>query len=149
MRAGKLFEPGSFSSKPHRPHPSPCIAMSPPSLRATFVVLVVSAVAAFATPSLTVKASTPNVNVDGLEKLKVTTIVTNTGDETLKLLNDPRGVLDSFPENSFHITDAAGSRPSFNGGKVNSRVCLLRKPVCSCPRVPLLGQVQSYIRCRP
>jgi len=69
-------------------------------------------------PRLTVETSTPNVNVDGLEELKVTTTITNTGDETLKLINDPRGVLDPFPENSFRITDAAGFRPSFNGAKV-------------------------------
>jgi len=53
-----------------------------------------------------------------LENLKVTTTVTNTGDETLKLLNDPRGALSPFPENTFSITDPNGSSPSFNGAKV-------------------------------
>ena len=89
------------------------------SLRASLVALVASAVAVSAAPSLSLKISTPNLDVDGLENLKITTTITNTGDETLKLLNDPRGVLDSFPENSFTITDASGSRPSFTGAKVS------------------------------
>ena len=41
------------------------------------------------------------------------------GDETLKLLKDPRGALRPFPENTFSITDATSSRPSFNGAKVD------------------------------
>ena len=89
------------------------------SLRATLVVLITSAVAANAAPSLTVKSSTPNVEITGLQNLKVAVTVFNTGDETMKLLNGPRGVLDSFPEHSFTITNAAGSRPSFSGAKVN------------------------------
>jgi peptidyl-Lys metalloendopeptidase len=88
-------------------------------LRASLAALVASAITASAAPSLTVKTSTPNAIVDGLGNLKVTATITNTGDETLKLLNDPRGVLNKFPENSFNITDATGSRPSFNGAKVN------------------------------
>ena len=82
------------------------------------LVLIASAIAVSADPSLTVKASTSNVNVDGLENLEVTTTVFNAGDETLRLLNDPRGVLDPFPENTFSITNAVGSRPLFNGAKV-------------------------------
>lgn len=88
------------------------------SLLAPLVALVVSALAASAAPSLTVTASTPNVDIDGLENLKVTTTVTNTGDETVKLLNDPRSVLHSFPENSFYITNSTGIRPPFSGAKV-------------------------------
>ena len=88
------------------------------SVFASLVTFVVSAVVASAAPSLTLKTSTHNVNVDGLENLKVTTTITNTGDETLKLLNDPRGVLDAFPANTFTITDPTGSGPSFNGAKV-------------------------------
>jgi len=93
--------------------------MLPPSLFAPLIILVASTVTVSAAPGLTVKTSTPNVEVDGLENLKVTTTVINTGGETLKLLNDPRGVLNSFPENTFTITDAAGSRPLFDGAKVH------------------------------
>ena len=89
------------------------------SLRAALVVLIASAVAGDAAPGLTIKTSAPNAEVHGLQNLKVTVTILNTGDETLKLLNDPRGVLDSFPENSFTITNGAGSHPSFNGAKVS------------------------------
>ena len=90
-----------------------------PSFRAPFVILVASAVAASAAPGLTLKSSTPNANVNGLENLKVTTTVTNTGDGTLKLLNDPRGVLNTFPENTFTVTNPSGSNPLFTGAKVS------------------------------
>ena len=97
-----------------------------PSLQAVLVVALASAVTdVSAAPGLTVKTSTANVKVDGLENLKVTATVINTGDETLKLLNDPRGVLNSFPENSFAITNAVGSRPLFNGAKVGQRAYYL------------------------
>ena len=89
------------------------------SLRASLVALVASAIAVSATPGLTVTTSIPSDNVDGLGNLKITATVTNTGDQTLKLLKDPRGVLSTFPENTFSITDATGSGPSFNGAKVN------------------------------
>ena len=89
------------------------------SLRTVLVALVASAVTVDAAPSLSVKTSIPKVEVDGVKNLKVTVTVINTGDETLRLLNDPRGVLSSFPENSFTITSAAGSRPSFSGAKAN------------------------------
>ena len=88
-------------------------------LRASLIILATSAVTASAAPDLTVKTSTSNVEVDGLENLKVTTTITNTGDETLKLLNDPRGILDAFPENSFNVINATGSRPLFNGARVS------------------------------
>ena len=93
--------------------------MFSPSLRASLVALVASAVVVSAAPGLTVKTSTPSDKVNGLGNLKVTATVTNTGDQTLKLLKDPRGVLNTFPENTFSITDASGSSPSFNGAKVN------------------------------
>jgi len=86
------------------------------SICGSLVALIASVSAA---PSLTLKTSTPDVNVSGLENLKVTTTITNTGDGTLKLLNDPRGVLNTFPENTFIVTNPAGSRPSFHGAKVN------------------------------
>ena len=91
----------------------------PSSLHAILAVLVASAVVAGAAPSLTVKTSAPNVEVDGLQNMKVTVTVLNTGDEVLKLLNDPRGVLNSFPEDSFIITNANGTHPSFDGAEVN------------------------------
>ena len=81
--------------------------------------LVISAVAVSATPGLTLKISIPNANVDRLESLKVSTTIINTGDETLRPLNDPHGDLNSFPGDSVTITDTSGSRPSLNDAKVN------------------------------
>ena len=95
------------------------------SLRAPLVALVAylavvsSAPSASTPPSLTVKTSTSDLNINGLENLKVTTTVVNTGGESIKLLNDPRGVLDPFPENSFTFTNPSGPRPSFVGARVN------------------------------
>ena len=115
------------------------------SLRTSLIALVASAVAVSAAPGLTVKTSTTSGNVDGLANLKVTATVTNTGDQSLKLLNDPRGVLSTFPENTFSITDAAGSGPSFNGAKVNCASGYFSR-VCSCFWFLLLGQVQPHAR---
>ena len=78
-----------------------------PSIHASVAALAVYVVAVSAVPSLTPKTSTPIVNVDGLTKLKVSATIVNTGDETLTLFDDSRGVLDPLPENST-ITDAAG-----------------------------------------
>ena len=103
------------------------------SLRASLVVLLASALVVSAAPavsdvpSVTVKTSTTNVNVDGLQNLKVTTTIVNTGGETLKLLKDPRGALNSFPENTFTITGPTGFQPSFNGARVNRRSGYLLK----------------------
>ena len=96
--------------------------MMPSSFRAALFALAVSVVAVSAAPRLTVKTSGPDLNADGLENLEVAATITNSGDETLRLLNDPRGVLSPFPENSFTITDATGSRPVFNGAKIKSLV---------------------------
>lgn len=101
------------------------VSVEPPAFT-NFVAMLFSrfcaslvALAVSTTPSLTLKISTPNANVDGLENLEITTTIINTDDEILKLLNDPRGILDSLPENSFTVTDASGSRPSFTDAKVN------------------------------
>ena len=95
--------------------------MFPPPLAVLVAyVAAASAVPAISTvPSLSVRTSTSNPNIDGLENFKVTATIANTGDGTLKLLNDPRGVLNPFPEDSFTITDPSGSRPSFTGDSVS------------------------------
>jgi len=53
--------------------------------------------------------------VDSVEHLKIVATVTNTGDETLKVLNDPRGPLNKIPTDTFVMTDAKGAQPSFTG----------------------------------
>ena len=88
--------------------------MSPPPLHAPLAVFIayivtVSAVPAVSTvPSSTVRTSTSNHNIDGLENFKVTATIANTG-----------GVLNPFPEDSFTITDPSGSRLPFTGGSVS------------------------------
>jgi len=56
-----------------------------------FVSLLAISASAFAAPSLSLKVSGADV-AEGVENLKVTATLTNTGDSTLKLLNDPRTV---------------------------------------------------------
>ena len=84
------------------------------SLRAALFVLAATASAVFAAPGLSLQVTGPNV-VNGVENLKVVTTLTNTGDETLKLLKDPNSVLNTMPADTFTITAADGSSPSFAG----------------------------------
>lgn len=53
-----------------------------------------------------------------MESLKVVATITNTGDEAIKILNDPRGPLSKLPTDTFAITDGTGAKPSFTGIKV-------------------------------
>lgn len=53
--------------------------------------------------------------MNGVDNLKLVTTLVNTGDQTLKLLNDPRGPLSTLPTDTFVITDAKGARPAFTG----------------------------------
>ncbi|KAH9858230.1 peptidyl-Lys metalloendopeptidase [Lenzites betulinus] len=87
------------------------------AVRTALVALAASAVAVSAERGLSLKVSGPEA-VDGVNNLQVTTTLVNTGDETLKLLNDPRTSLNSLPANSFAITTDAGESPSFVGVKV-------------------------------
>lgn len=57
-------------------------------------------------------------SVTGVENLKITATITNTGSELVKVLNDPRGLLSKRPANKFAIANAKGARPSFTGVKV-------------------------------
>lgn len=58
--------------------------------------------------------------IDGVANLKLTTTLVNTGDETLKLLNDPRGALNRIPTNTFEIINTdTGASPKFAGVKAS------------------------------
>ena len=120
-RIGRPFKPSSFSPEVSNP-----FIYFATMFTSSLIAIIAFTVSVSATPNLTLRASTHNVNIDGLENLKVTTSITNTGDETLKLLNDPRGVLNTFPENTFTITNPDGSRPWFSGAKVIYLSCYLR-----------------------
>ncbi|KAG8716618.1 hypothetical protein FRC09_015482 [Ceratobasidium sp. 395] len=78
--------------------------------------VLVSAVAVSATPSLVLDIVGPTSVVD-VFSLNVKATLKNTGDETLKLLNDPRGVLSKAKTNTFAITSESGS-PAFTGIKL-------------------------------
>lgn len=66
--------------------------------------------------SLSVSVSNPSTaDVDGL---KLTTTISNTGDETLKLVNDPRTPLSSWATNTFAVSSDDGTVPAFTGVKV-------------------------------
>ncbi|CAG8686758.1 2735_t:CDS:2, partial [Acaulospora colombiana] len=57
--------------------------------------------------------------VENVDNFSVTVNVTNTGDETLKLYQDPRGALSTFPENTFKIAAIDGEdTPNFAGARV-------------------------------
>ncbi|ESK92137.1 deuterolysin m35 metalloprotease [Moniliophthora roreri MCA 2997] len=71
---------------------------------------------AYGAPGLSLSVSAP-ASIDGVDNFKVTATLTNTGGETLKLLNDPRGPLSQIPTDTFSILSSTGSSPSFNGVK--------------------------------
>lgn len=56
--------------------------------------------------------------VDGVQSVKVNAVVTNEGNEAVKLLNDPRSLLNNVPTESFSIVNANGQAPRFNGIRV-------------------------------
>lgn len=88
------------------------------ALRSALIALVASAVTVSAVPGLTLKLSAAD-KVDGVDNLKVVATLVNTGDETLKLLNDPRGPLSKLPTATFLVShDESGVAPAFTGAKV-------------------------------
>lgn len=86
-------------------------------LSTAIATLLFSAAAVSAAPSLSLKLTGPE-DVSDVSDLKLTAIVTNTGDSTLKLLNDPRGPLNTLPADTFAITDVTGNKPAFTGIKL-------------------------------
>lgn len=87
------------------------------SLRSALLALVASSIAVSATPGLELRLSGAD-EVNGVDNLKITATLLNTGDETLKLLNDPRGPLNQLPTETFAIIHDSGVVPDFIGAKV-------------------------------
>ncbi|KAL0575657.1 hypothetical protein V5O48_006313 [Marasmius crinis-equi] len=87
------------------------------AVRSALVGLCLSAVSAAAAPglSLSVSGSQALAKSTGVENFKITTSLVNTGDESLKLLKDPRTVLSPLHTNSFVISNADGASPAFTG----------------------------------
>ena len=92
------------------------------SLRSVLLAVVAYSVAASAAPGLELRLSGAD-EVNGVDNLKLTTSLTNTGDETLKLLNDPRGPLNKLPTETFMIIHDSGAVPDFIGAKVSAILC--------------------------
>lgn len=80
--------------------------------------LFLTAEVVFAEPRLSLQISGLSI-INGIENLKLVTTVTNIGDSTLKLFNDPRSVLSAMPIDKFVIRDSAGKEPWFTGAIVN------------------------------
>ncbi|KAF9015908.1 zincin [Hymenopellis radicata] len=75
---------------------------------------LVSAGVASATKSLSISTYAP-ASLTDVSALEVVTTITNTGDETVTLLNDPRTVLSSWATQSFIITGESGVEADFTG----------------------------------
>ncbi|KAF9449833.1 peptidyl-Lys metalloendopeptidase [Macrolepiota fuliginosa MF-IS2] len=88
------------------------------TIRSALLAVAVSAAVANAARSLSLKVAGP-ASVDGVDNLKVTTTLTNDGDETLKLLNDPLSPISQLPAETFQVTsDSTGAKATFSGIKV-------------------------------
>ena len=79
-----------------------------------------------ATPKLQVQLLSDPSAVNDASNFKVlaTILMTNTGDETLTLLNDPRGPLSKIPAETFSIVHESGDVPEFVGVKVCASCCI-------------------------
>jgi peptidyl-Lys metalloendopeptidase len=86
------------------------------TLRTSLVALALSAVVS-AGPSLKLKVDGQK-SVTDVENLKVVATLTNTGDQTIKLLNDPNSILSPIPAKTFKVTSGSGKTPDFTGVKV-------------------------------
>ncbi|KAK0228984.1 peptidyl-Lys metalloendopeptidase [Armillaria fumosa] len=87
------------------------------SVRSFLYTLCLSAAVVSAAPGLSLSVSGADSVVD-VENLSVSVTLTNTGDTTMKILNDPSSILSqAFATNTFAIDSASGS-PSFVGMKV-------------------------------
>ncbi|KAG9080936.1 hypothetical protein FS749_007861 [Ceratobasidium sp. UAMH 11750] len=76
-------------------------------------IAFISAVTVWAVPTLVLDVVGPSSVVD-VHNLRVKAILKNIGDETLKLLNDPRTILSTAITDTFRISSASGS-PVFTG----------------------------------
>ncbi|KIY61772.1 zincin [Cylindrobasidium torrendii FP15055 ss-10] len=75
---------------------------------------LVSASVALATQSVSISTSAP-ASVTDVTDFEVTTTITNTGDEALTLLKDPRTVLSSWATDAFTVAKEDGTAADFNG----------------------------------
>jgi len=86
-------------------------------LSSALATLILTATAVSAVPQLSLKVLGAD-SVHGVQNFKVTALLKNTGDEPLRILNDPRGPLSTVPTKTFEITDSSGLSPHFTGVKI-------------------------------
>ncbi|KDQ12121.1 hypothetical protein BOTBODRAFT_189398 [Botryobasidium botryosum FD-172 SS1] len=86
-------------------------------MRASVAIALASALAVSAERRLSLEVNAP-ASVLHVDNLSVKTTITNTGDETVKLLNDPRSPLSTWNTDTFSITNGNGATPNFTGVKV-------------------------------
>ncbi|KAF7310185.1 Peptidyl-Lys metalloendopeptidase [Mycena indigotica] len=89
------------------------LIMFPTAFFTTFIIVTLFH-AASAKPALSLALTGPR-EADGVGALRVTARLVNTGDVELRLLNDPRTILNKIETNSFFIADGAGRSPTFTG----------------------------------
>ncbi|KAJ3548999.1 hypothetical protein NMY22_g1045 [Coprinellus aureogranulatus] len=83
---------------------------------ATALTLLLSAIAVIGGPSLSLEVEGAT-SVENIENFKVNTIITNVGNQPVRILNDPYGTLSKLPTNTFTITNSEGVRGEFIGVK--------------------------------
>lgn len=84
------------------------------TITVTFTSLTLLPQTTCAAPSLTLHVSGPRT-IKGVENIKLVTTAINTGDETLKLFNDPNSPLSLAQMDTFNIKDPASRKPLFTG----------------------------------
>lgn len=83
------------------------------------VALLAGSSAVFAAPSVAVSFTGEKTVID-VDNFKIVAKLTNRGDETLTLLNDPRALITPhWKTKTFHITNANGVVPEFKGVAVS------------------------------
>jgi peptidyl-Lys metalloendopeptidase len=87
------------------------------SLHAIVFILALGSLGVSAERAISVTVTGPD-SVTDVENLTIVATVSNTGDQTVKLLNDPQSLLSNAPTDTFSISDASGTRPAFTGIKV-------------------------------
>ncbi|KAF5336933.1 hypothetical protein D9611_002881 [Ephemerocybe angulata] len=80
------------------------------------LVSLATALSVAAAPGLTLRVEGAD-SVTDIDNFKVSTVLTNTGDETLRILNDPLGPLSKLPADTFSLVNSEGSFASFEGIK--------------------------------
>ncbi|KAJ3503898.1 hypothetical protein NMY22_g18091 [Coprinellus aureogranulatus] len=85
-------------------------------LATTALTLIASALSVAGAPSLSLKVEGAS-SIENVDNFKVNTVITNVGDETVKLLNDPNSPLSKLPANTFSITNSQGAGAAFTGIK--------------------------------